>query len=207
MQRHGLEAVGRDKHAAKGPLKREQLAPLVEAGTTISVIAEAVGRGQATVRYWLTHLCLKTRGQEGRFGEGSTRAAKAAGRATVIRHCRRHGMTEFWLEGRGYYRCKRCRMERVVRRRRRVKAILVEEAGGRCALCGYDRCVGALQFHHVDPHSKSFHLSMQGVTRSLARARAEMAKCVLLCANCHPRWSPALSGFHPPRPTARAPKM
>ena len=82
-------------------------------------------------------------------------------------------MTEFWLEGRGYYRCKRCRMERVVRRSRRVKAILVEEAGGRCALCGYDRCVGALQFHHVDPHSKSFHLSMQGVTRSLARARGD----------------------------------
>jgi hypothetical protein len=26
---------------------------------------------------------------------------------------------------------------------------------------------------------------MQGVTRSLAAARVEMAKCVLLCANCH----------------------
>ena len=33
--------------------------------------------------------------------------------------------------------------------------------------------------------AKSFHLSMQGVARSIAAARAEMAKCVLLCANCH----------------------
>ena len=28
---------------------------------------------------------------------------------------------------------------------------LVAEAGGRCALAGYERCVGALQFHHRDP--------------------------------------------------------
>jgi len=45
--------------------------------------------------------------------------------------------------------------------------------------------VAALHFHHVDPSCKSFHLSMQGVARSLKAARAEMAKCVLLCANCH----------------------
>jgi hypothetical protein len=69
-------------------------------------------------------------------------------------------------------------MEHVSRRRRKVKRILVAEAGGRCALCGYDRCAAALHFHHVDPGSKQFHLSMQGVARSLAVARAEMAKCV-----------------------------
>jgi hypothetical protein len=94
-------------------------------------------------------------------------------------------MTDFWLEGRGYYRCKRCRMERVSQRRRKIKAILVAEAGGRCAVCRYDRCAAALHFHHVDPSTKRFHLSMQGVTRSLAAARTEMEKCVLLCANCH----------------------
>jgi hypothetical protein len=97
-----------------------------------------------------------------------------------MRSCRTHGVTEFWLEGRGYYRCKRCRMERVSKRRRKVKLVLVAEAGGRCALCGYDRCVGALHFHHVDPSTKRFHLSMQGVARSLEAARTEMSKCVLL---------------------------
>lgn len=89
------------------------------------------------------------------------------------------------IEGRGYYRCKRCRLEAVSRRRRKVKQMLVSEAGGRCVLCGYDRCVSALHFHHIDPRSKKFHLSMQGVARSIAAARAEMAKCALLCANCH----------------------
>jgi len=72
-----------------------------------------------------------------------------------------------------------------VRRRRKVKAILIAEAGGRCRLCGYDGHPAALQFHHLDANGKRFSLSQQGVSRSLERARAEARKCVLLCANCH----------------------
>jgi hypothetical protein len=52
-------------------------------------------------------------------------------------------------------------------------------------LCGYDKYAGALQFHHLDPAAKAFVLSRDGSTRSLSEARAEAAKCVLLCANCH----------------------
>lgn len=52
-------------------------------------------------------------------------------------------------------------------------------------VCGYDRHVGALQFHHIDAGEKTFALSLRGVARSLERAQAEAAKCVLLCANCH----------------------
>ena len=59
------------------------------------------------------------------------------------------------------------------------------EAGGCCVLCGYSESPGALQFHHVDPATKSFSLGAAGLTRSLAKARAEAAKCVLLCARCH----------------------
>src|SRR5207253_817513 len=80
---------------------------------------------------------------------------------------------------------KRCRTEHVSARRRRVKRILVEEAGGRCVICGYDRFSGALQFHHLDPSVKSFALFVQGVARSLEKARVEAAKCALICANCH----------------------
>ena len=62
---------------------------------------------------------------------------------------------------------------------------LVDEAGGACSRCGYDRYLGALQFDHLDPSKKAFSLSMKGVARSLAKAREEAAKCVVLCANCH----------------------
>jgi hypothetical protein len=99
--------------------------------------------------------------------------------------CGRHGVTEFWLERRGIYRCLRCRSEAVSRHRRRLKERLVAEAGGCCSRCGYDRYIGALQFHHRDGEVKEFGLGARGFTRSLDAARAEAAKCVLLCANCH----------------------
>ena len=99
--------------------------------------------------------------------------------------CARHGETDFFLEGRGYYRCKLCRSEAVVRRRRKVKAILVEEAGGRCQLCGYDRFFGALEFHHLDPTKKRLALSARGIAYALDTVREEARKCALLCANCH----------------------
>jgi transposase len=185
VKKHGLEAVNCAKHVARGGVERDELDALVQAGMSIAQIAEKIGRSKATVRHWLKTHDLMTHGQRGQGGADSTRVARGAGMLTVMRDCHRHGLTVFLIEGRGYYRCKRCRMERVSHRRRRVKSILVAEAGGQCALCGYDRCIAALHFHHVDPSSKRFHLSMQGVARSLASARAEMAKCVLLCANCH----------------------
>ena len=73
---------------------------------------------------------------------------------------------------------------------------MIEEAGGRCLLCGHDRKMAALQFHHVDPTTKLFTLR-NGDTRSLKRMRAEAAKCILLCANCH---AEVESGFRPGLP-------
>ena len=99
--------------------------------------------------------------------------------------CPVHGETAFIPRGDSGWRCLRCRSEAVTLRRRRMKEILVREAGGRCSRCGYDRYVGALQFHHVDPAQKRFSLADAGLTRSLAKAREEARKCVLVCANCH----------------------
>jgi hypothetical protein len=99
--------------------------------------------------------------------------------------CEHHGVVVFNRQAMGGYRCSRCTSAAVRRRRRKVKRVLVEEAGGGCARCGYDRCLSALAFHHVEPADKSFALSHRGIGRSIAKARAEAAKCVLLCANCH----------------------
>ena len=102
-----------------------------------------------------------------------------------MKECATHGLTEFVLEGRGYYRCKECRKQRVLEWRRRARLKLIAEAGGCCRLCGYDRYVGALHFHHLDPPTKEFGISGRGFTRSIAKMREEAAKCVLLCSNCH----------------------
>lgn len=175
VKKHGLKAAHLEKHAARGGLRREDLQALVEAGASIAEIAEAVDRSKATVRHWLREYGLKThRALHERLTDD-----------TVMRNCPHHGLTAFKRRSSGGYRCLACRSGAVAKRRRKLKQILVEEAGGSCQLCGYDRCLAALEFHHLDPAKKSFAMSARGVARSLEHARAEASKCALLCANCH----------------------
>lgn len=71
------------------------------------------------------------------------------------------------------------------KRRKQLRRMAVEYKGGRCQVCGYDKCPRALEFHHLEPLAKSFGLSERGMTRSWDKTRAEADKCVLVCANCH----------------------
>ena len=73
----------------------------------------------------------------------------------------------------------------VTKRRRRLKQLAVEHKGGKCFLCGYTRCIWALDFHHIDESQKEFSLSVRGLTRSWEKIKNELDKCVLVCANCH----------------------
>jgi 5-methylcytosine-specific restriction endonuclease McrA len=147
-------------------------------GRTVREIAAELGRSQKSVRYWLRRHGLETPRAVGR-------ARADAGERETTRTCRKHGSTTFVLEGRGYYRCGKCRGEHVAASRRNRRRGLIEEAGGECSICGYDRCVGALEFHHLDPADKEFGLSWRGLTRSLEDLRREARKCILLCSNCH----------------------
>jgi transposase len=185
MDRHGLRTAAQERHAAKGGIERERLAELVGAGMTIAEIAKEVGLGKTTVRYWLRRYGMRTNNRVGPRHGAVGREAKDAGLLTVTLSCIHHGETAFVIEGRGYYRCKRCRADGVARRRRRLKAILVREAGGCCCVCGYDRYLGALQFHHLVPDQKRLEISRNGVTLSLRALREEAKKCVLVCSNCH----------------------
>jgi transposase len=185
VQRHELRAVNAERHAARGAIKRSELERLVSEGHSIAEIAERVDRSKATVRHWLVKYDLRTFSPSGVRRSEESRFAREAGLLRSHMMCARHGDVEFVLDRRGYYRCTRCRSDAVTRRRRKVKLTLVREAGGACRICGYSRCAAALEFHHLVPEDKRFSLSQAGMARSLARARAEAEKCVLLCANCH----------------------
>lgn len=103
----------------------------------------------------------------------------------ITKECKHHGLTEFVLEGRGYYRCKQCRQDRVAEQRRKNKLKLVSHFGGKCQICKYDKCSAALEFHHIDPNDKNFGLGQKGLSKSFDKLLEEANKCVLLCANCH----------------------
>ena len=182
LRKHGLVAAHRDKHLAKGGLPLDSLRTMLEGGSTYAEMADEFGVSVATVRHWLMKLGLRSpRGP----GARPVHPRAEPGVKSVQGHCAQHGTTRFRADRRGALRCARCQSDAVAARRRRIKAILVEEAGGACRLCGYDRYVGALQFHHLDPAQKRFALSVGGLTRSLEKAREESRKCVLLCSNCH----------------------
>jgi hypothetical protein len=67
-----------------------------------------------------------------------------------------------------------------------TKAEVVKLMGGKCQVCGYDKCLGALEFHHKDEKGKKFALSKAFVLRySKEKILKELDKCDLLCCRCH----------------------
>lgn len=184
VKKYGLRSHHAYKHAARGGIPRELMEDWVAEGCSAREIAERLAVSPTTVGYWLRKYDLET--ARAKTKRTIREALAAAGEETseIEAHCPKHGWARFVPRPDGY-RCGRCRSAAVSERRRAIKAVLVEDAGGACSRCGYDRCLAALQFHHVDPSDKEFHLAENGAARSLDRARAEARKCVLLCANCH----------------------
>ncbi len=75
------------------------------------------------------------------------------------------------------------RVKSVVYWRQRVKRELVEYKGGKCIICGYDKCIRSLGFHHTDQTKKDFSIS--GKSWSFDKLKKEVDKTILVCNNCH----------------------
>lgn len=71
-------------------------------------------------------------------------------------------------------------------RKQFMKRKFVEYFGGKCQLCGYDKCIGALEFHHVNPDEKEFSLAQNRINFSnWDKCVEEAKKCMLICNRCH----------------------
>lgn len=58
--------------------------------------------------------------------------------------------------------------------------------GSKCAECGYNKSLSALDIHHLDPEEKEFGIGrIRANPKSWNKIVEELRKCVLLCANCH----------------------
>jgi predicted transcriptional regulator len=78
---------------------------------------------------------------------------------------------------------KKVKTKNVIYWRQRVKQKSVEYKGSCCEMCGYDKCISALEFHHKNPNEKDF--SIGGKSISWERIKNELDKCILVCSNCH----------------------
>ena len=83
--------------------------------------------------------------------------------------------------------CKKCVNDYSAEKQRVIKKRAVALLGGKCAHCGYSKCIRALEFHHPDPSIKHKAGRSYGAprTRGWKRYWEEISKCILLCANCH----------------------
>lgn len=88
--------------------------------------------------------------------------------------------------------------------RQRLKERLVYVFGGKCQKCGYNKCLSALEFHHINPDEKEFMVTGSTV-HNWNKVLEESKKCALLCANCHREYHTGLfkidfeSGFNQER--------
>ena len=110
--------------------------------------------------------------------------AQPAEQPAVTRSCEWH-LCENVLTGRQQRFCSpKCKNKfYVFRRRKALKQKAVDYKGGKCMLCGYDRCLDALSFHHAG--DKEFGIGSKGYTRAWAKVQAELNECILVCSNCH----------------------
>ena len=148
LKKHGLRPVNRGKHANRGPIDEAELRSLIASGCSLREIAARLDRSVGTVRHWVKRYALGPTAASRR--RASIRQARLEGRRNLRLECLRHGTTPHVIEKGGRVRCKRCRSEAVSETRRRIKRILVEEAGGACLICGYDRCFAALEWSGGD---------------------------------------------------------
>lgn len=84
--------------------------------------------------------------------------------------------------------CKSCNHKQVLDRQQAFKKTIVDIKGGSCVICGYNKCIAALEFHHKDPSQKDFVFSkFKGASfeKNKETILKELDKCDLLCSNCH----------------------
>lgn len=110
-----------------------------------------------------------------KLGKSLKEISKEVGRT---RNCIKKYITGYKIRSRNI-----TRSQSVVNWRKRTKLKLVEYKGGKCEKCGYNKCLEALQFHHLNPKEKDFTIA--GKSWSFDKLKLEVDKCSLLCANCH----------------------
>ena len=166
-------------------MDKSKLELLIEEGLTTKSIAENMNTSQTSIMYWLNKFNLSTRKNN-----------------DIIKWCPRcknkKNRTEFYNRrnqlGSSAY-CVDCTNKQTTERNRKAKILAVEYKGCRCEKCGYNKCIAALDFHHIDPTIKKFEIGGKKFIKLNKKITDELDKCSLLCANCHRESHASIADF------------
>ena len=131
-------------------------------------VASILNCSQGKVKYWVAKLNLKIEKEI---------SCKICGEKDVTKFYK-HKSTGI------RYRCKNCDNKETIKRFRRYKKEAVDYKGGKCSICGYDKCLGSLDFHHINRSEKDINWSKMR-NWPLEKIKKELDKCKLVCRNCH----------------------
>lgn len=94
--------------------------------------------------------------------------------------------SEFYVKKHGvlFSYCVLCEKVRKAIKQQYFKQQCVDYKGGACSICGYDKCISALEFHHLDPSKKDFGIS-NNIRTFNNKVKQELDKCIMVCSNCH----------------------
>lgn len=82
-----------------------------------------------------------------------------------------------------FYHKNKIRQNKLNRERAwRIKASCIELLGGQCSICGYDKNIASLDFHHINNEEKEYdgEWKLKSFKDKIKRGIIR-----LLCANCH----------------------
>jgi hypothetical protein len=166
----------------------ETIEKLLKEGYSLNKISRETGKSLGSIIYWVRKHNLRVNFKNFKQGGRNVRV-KDYGVPRICPRCNLNKeATDFYdskgIKNAGTY-CKQCMNEHTMERVRNMKQKWVEYKGGKCQLCGYSKCPGALEFHHLDPSKKDFNLSRYRVRAFNEQIRQEIDKCLMVCANCH----------------------
>lgn len=155
-------------------MNKQEIIQQIELGLSTWKLAEHFNTTQTNMRYWLKKFDLKT-----------NRKSDTLNNHKVCPSCKEtKPKSEFYKYKKTSSFCKKCISENNIKKKNKSKQQAVDYKGGKCSKCGYNKCLAALEFHHLDPKTKdknwnSFRFKFSD------KMKTELDKCVLLCSNCH----------------------
>lgn len=155
-------------------MEKQDLMILTDSGMSQPEIAKELKMTPNNVRYWLKKHNLKT-----------LRVINRDKKYKQCPHCKESKpLTEFYRSRKSSSFCKRCITKVNKERVKKHKQIAVDYKGGSCSICGYNKSLAALDFHHIDPSQKdSKWNNFRG--KFTKKHKNELDKCILVCSNCH----------------------
>lgn len=180
-------------------MEKEYLKKLIDEGLSLNAISKKVNKSLTTIRYWVKKYDLIS--QHKQFKE---QPKKEIGEYKYCPSCKKQCNIEDFYQRRGKPNdstyCKKCTSVQTLNRMQKLKKQMVDYKGGCCSICGYNKYVGALEFHHLNPKEKDFNLAHMKKYTFNDKVKNELDKCVLVCSNCHREIHANLvvpSGFEP----------